>query len=47
MIIEKKLLTEKGWLIVEHEKLLNLDNEIGFFDKRIYGQSAFSFFKTV
>jgi 16S rRNA (guanine966-N2)-methyltransferase len=46
LVIEKKLLTEKGWLIVEHENLLNLDNEIGFFDKRIYGQSAFSFFKS-
>jgi 16S rRNA (guanine(966)-N(2))-methyltransferase RsmD len=40
-----QLLTEKGWLIVEHESLLDLDKEPGFFDKRVYGQSAFSFFK--
>lgn len=45
LVREKNLLTEKGWLIVEHESLLDLDNEPGFFDKRIYGQSAFSFFK--
>jgi 16S rRNA (guanine966-N2)-methyltransferase len=41
----KQLLMEKGWLIVEHESLLDLDTEPGFFDKRVYGQSAFSFFK--
>ncbi|MES2779807.1 MAG: RsmD family RNA methyltransferase [Bacteroidota bacterium] len=41
----KQLLTETGWLIVEHESLLDLDKEPGFFDKRVYGQSAFSFFK--
>lgn len=41
----KQLLTQTGWLIVEHESLLDLDKEPGFFDKRIYGQSAFSFFK--
>lgn len=47
LVREKNLLTENGWLIVEHESLLDLDNEPGFFDKRIYGQSAFSFFKRV
>ena len=41
----KQLLTPTGWLIVEHESLLDLDHEPGFFDKRVYGQSAFSFFK--
>lgn len=45
IVHEKQLLSEKGWLIVEHESLLDLDSEPGFFDKRIYGQSAFSFFK--
>ncbi|MES2559753.1 MAG: RsmD family RNA methyltransferase [Bacteroidota bacterium] len=45
IVQSKQLLTEKGWLVVEHESLLDLDKEPGFFDKRIYGQSAFSFFK--
>lgn len=45
IVEQKKLLKEGGWLIVEHETLLNLDSEVHFFDKRIYGQSAFSFFK--
>jgi 16S rRNA (guanine966-N2)-methyltransferase len=47
IVNDKKLLNEKGWLIVEHESLLDLDQEPGFFDKRVYGQSAFSFFKAV
>jgi 16S rRNA (guanine966-N2)-methyltransferase len=46
IVSAKKLLTPNGWLIVEHESLLDLDSEPVFFDKRIYGQSAFSFFKT-
>ncbi len=44
LVIENKLLNAKGWLIVEHETHLDLTTEKGFFDKRIYGQSAFSFF---
>jgi 16S rRNA (guanine966-N2)-methyltransferase len=47
IVKEKDLLTENGWLIVEHESLLGLEQEPGFFDKRVYGQSAFSFFKRV
>lgn len=45
IVYANQLLTEEGWLIVEHESLLDLDTEPGFFEKRIYGQSAFSFFK--
>jgi 16S rRNA (guanine966-N2)-methyltransferase len=45
IVHDKQLLTGTGWLIVEHESLLDLDQEPGFFDKRVYGQSAFSFFK--
>jgi 16S rRNA (guanine966-N2)-methyltransferase len=45
LVQTKQLLTATGWLIVEHESLLDLDQEPGFFDKRVYGQSAFSFFK--
>jgi 16S rRNA (guanine966-N2)-methyltransferase len=46
IVSDKRLLSTGGWLIVEHESLLDLDSEAGFFDKRIYGQSAFSFFKS-
>ena len=46
LVVENKLLNENGWLIVEHEVHLDLNSEKGFFDKRIYGQSAFSFFKS-
>lgn len=45
IVYAKQLLTQTGWLIVEHESLLDLDKEPGFFDKRVYGQSAFSLFK--
>jgi 16S rRNA (guanine966-N2)-methyltransferase len=41
------LLNKGGWLILEHESNLDLSHEIGFFDKRVYGQSAFSFFRNV
>ncbi|MEI6595613.1 MAG: RsmD family RNA methyltransferase [Bacteroidota bacterium] len=41
---DTNLLNKNGWLIVEHEVHLDLNSEKGFFDKRIYGQSAFSFF---
>src|SRR5262245_9240023 len=42
---ERGLLKPGGWLIVEHESHLDLNHESGYFDKRTYGQSAFSFFK--
>jgi 16S rRNA (guanine966-N2)-methyltransferase len=45
IVSEKKMLNTQGWLIVEHETMLELNDEPGFFDKRVYGQSAFSFFK--
>jgi len=45
IVADKNLLNEGGWLIVEHESNLDLSTETGYFDKRIYGQSAFSFFK--
>lgn len=47
LVHEQQLLTNKGWLIIEHESNLDLSHESGFFDKRIYGQSAFSFFKHI
>lgn len=45
IVNDKNLLNENGWLIIEHESNLDLSSEKGYFDKRIYGQSAFSFFK--
>ncbi|MBP9186842.1 MAG: RsmD family RNA methyltransferase [Bacteroidia bacterium] len=44
LVAERKLLNPKGWLIVEHENVLDLDTEPNFLNKRVYGQSCFSFF---
>lgn len=45
MITEKKILKNKGWLIVEHAGNIDLSHQHGFFEQRKHGQSAFSFFK--
>lgn len=45
LITERKLLTEKGCLIIEHHRQLNLKTVATFVEERIYGQSVFSFFK--
>lgn len=47
IVASRKLLNENGLLIVEHETTLDLDLQPGFDNKRIYGQSCFSFFKPV
>lgn len=47
IVHQNQLLKPNGWLIVEHEVNLDFSHENGFFDKRIYGQSAFSFFRKV
>jgi 16S rRNA (guanine(966)-N(2))-methyltransferase RsmD len=44
LVAERKLLNPNGWLIVEHENTLDLDKEPNFLNKRVYGQSCFSFF---
>lgn len=44
LVNERKLLNQRGCLVVEHETILDLNNEPGFTEKRVYGQSAFSFF---
>lgn len=46
IIISKNLLREGGALIIEHGADLDLSNETGFFEKRVYGQSVFSFFNS-
>jgi len=45
LILEKKLLKNNGWLIVEHSAKTDLSSCIGFFDKRVYGKVNFSFIK--
>ena len=44
-IFEKKLLNKNAWLVIEHQSNLDLSSQSFFFEKRNYGQSAFSFFK--
>jgi len=44
-VFNKKLLTEGGMLIVEHQSLQNLSNHAAFVEQRKYGNSSFSFFK--
>jgi 16S rRNA (guanine966-N2)-methyltransferase len=44
-VFNKKLLTEDGLLIVEHQSLQNLSNHPAFVEQRKYGNSSFSFFK--
>lgn len=46
-ILQTGILNPNGWLVVEHESLLSLDDQPGFFQKRVYGQSCFSFFKHI
>jgi 16S rRNA (guanine(966)-N(2))-methyltransferase RsmD len=45
LILTQNILHVDGWLIVEHGSDLDFSSQYGYFDKRIYGQSAFSFFK--
>lgn len=44
LVLSNHLLKPGGCLIVEHETTLDLDGEPGFMQKRVYGQSCFSFF---
>ncbi|OAQ38140.1 16S rRNA (guanine(966)-N(2))-methyltransferase RsmD [Pedobacter psychrophilus] len=45
IVFEKDLLNENGILIIEHQSMQDLSNHPNFTDKRVYGYSAFSFFK--
>ena len=44
-IILKNKLIDDGIMIVEHSKKIKLDNLIGFFDSRKYGNNCFSMFR--
>ena len=43
LVQDKKVLKPGGWLIVEHETSQHLPEQFCF-DKRVYGQSTFSFY---
>ncbi len=45
VILDRKLLTEEGWCIVEHHSVVKLDHIPEVFDRRAYGQNIMSFFK--
>jgi 16S rRNA (guanine(966)-N(2))-methyltransferase RsmD len=45
LVVERQLLLPGGWFILEHPVQLDVASLEGFFEKRVYGQSAFSFFK--
>jgi 16S rRNA (guanine966-N2)-methyltransferase len=47
VVMGKFMLQPNGWLIIEHGADLDMSNESGFFEKRAYGQSVFSFFKSI
>jgi len=47
LIFENGLLTEGGWLIMEHSKETNLENRTHFDFSRKYGGVTFSFFQNI
>lgn len=44
-VFTRQLLLPDGLLIIEHPSYQNLSNQINFSEKRIYGNTAFSFFR--
>jgi 16S rRNA (guanine(966)-N(2))-methyltransferase RsmD len=44
VVFENNLLTEEGWLILEHDNKSNFENHALFFRKQKYGNNIFSFF---
>lgn len=45
LVFERKLLSENGWFVLEHEPKLSYEKHTHFFQQRKYGSSVFSFFK--
>ena len=45
VILDRGLLKEDGWCIVEHHSVVKLDHVPEIFDRRAYGQNIMSFFK--
>jgi 16S rRNA (guanine(966)-N(2))-methyltransferase RsmD len=46
-ILARGLLSETGWLVVEHDKNLDFSGTPGYFDGRRYGKVHFSFFERI
>lgn len=46
-VFTRQLLVPDGLLIVEHPSYQNLSNQPNFSEKRVYGNTAFSFFKNI
>lgn len=44
-VLDNEILLEKGLLVIEHSKLMSLDENPNFIESRNYGSSAFSIFK--
>lgn len=47
LILEKSMLTKTGQLVLEHNPTVNLSKHPNLTDQRNYGQTIFSFFKTI
>lgn len=47
LVMEKGLMAENGWLIIEHGPRTNLSQLAGFKDQRKYGNVNFSFFQKI
>jgi len=45
IIFEKNLISEEGFLVIEHSREINFENHPRFFEHRLYGKVNFSFFK--
>lgn len=45
LIIEKKVLNKQGLIIIEHSKIISLQNIKNYSETRKYGDCCFSFFK--
>ena len=45
IIFEKKLLTDNGFLVIEHSRDHNFENHPHFYEHRLYGKVNFSFFQ--
>lgn len=45
LIFERKLLNENGCLVIEHARAFDFKKHPHFAEERVYGQSAFSFFR--
>lgn len=44
-VLERNLLKDNGYLIIEHPSMKKIDNNPSFIEQRQYGSSSFSFFR--